>query len=109
MNEQSQLPQLQPAEPARHLRRSRSNRVIAGVCGGLGEYLGLDPVLLRIALVLLVFAGVLGGLMSFGLVGLFIGPVVLAVAHKLLGAWVAQGEPAPQAAEPAAGAATTSP
>jgi phage shock protein C len=31
--------------------------VIAGVCGGLGRYLGIDPVLLRIAAVLLVFAG----------------------------------------------------
>ena len=41
----------------RALRRSRSNRVIAGVCGGLGEYLGVDPVLIRIAAVVLVFVG----------------------------------------------------
>lgn len=38
------------------LRRS-SDRVIAGVCGGLGRYLGVDPVLLRIAFVLLALAG----------------------------------------------------
>jgi predicted PurR-regulated permease PerM len=37
---------------------------------------------------LLVFAGVLGGLISFGLIGLFVGPVVLAVAHTLLRAWM---------------------
>jgi predicted PurR-regulated permease PerM len=37
---------------------------------------------------LLVFAGVIGGLLAFGLVGLFIGPVVLAVTYKLLSAWV---------------------
>lgn len=37
---------------------------------------------------LLIFTGVVGGLMAFGLIGLFVGPVVLAVAHKLLGAWV---------------------
>ena len=37
---------------------------------------------------LLIFIGVVGGLMSFGLIGLFVGPVVLAVAHKLLDAWV---------------------
>jgi predicted PurR-regulated permease PerM len=37
---------------------------------------------------LLVFTGVVGGLLAFGLIGLFIGPVVLAVAHKLLEAWV---------------------
>ena len=41
----------------RELRRSRENRVIAGVCGGLGEYLGVDPVLIRIATVVLVFVG----------------------------------------------------
>jgi predicted PurR-regulated permease PerM len=37
---------------------------------------------------LLVFAGVIGGLLAFGLIGIFIGPVVLAVADKLLTAWI---------------------
>ena len=37
---------------------------------------------------LLVFAGVLGGLTSFGLVGIFVGPVILAVAYKVTEAWV---------------------
>jgi phage shock protein C len=41
----------------RLLRRSRHDRVIAGVCGGLGRYLGLDPVLLRIAFVVLTVTG----------------------------------------------------
>jgi phage shock protein C len=41
----------------RGLRRSRDDRVLAGVCGGLGKYLGVDPVLIRIAAVILVFAG----------------------------------------------------
>jgi predicted PurR-regulated permease PerM len=36
----------------------------------------------------LIFAGVIGGLLAFGLVGLFIGPVVLAVAYTQLAAWV---------------------
>ena len=40
----------------------------------------------------LVFAGVLGGLMTFGLIGIFVGPVVLAVAHTLLEAWATQAE-----------------
>ena len=60
----------------------------------------LRPWLIRMGAdlpLLLVFAGVLGGLMSFGLVGLFIGPVVLAVARTLLGAWLAEA-PAPAAA-----------
>jgi phage shock protein C len=39
------------------LRRSRDDRVIAGVCGGLGRYLGVDPVLIRIAFVVLAVAG----------------------------------------------------
>jgi predicted PurR-regulated permease PerM len=46
---------------------------------------------------LLIFTGVVGGLIAFGLIGLFVGPVVLAVAHKLLEAWTeeAPGHPAP--------------
>jgi predicted PurR-regulated permease PerM len=42
---------------------------------------------------LLIFAGVLGGLIAFGVIGLFIGPVMLAVTYTLLHAWVSQGEP----------------
>jgi predicted PurR-regulated permease PerM len=39
---------------------------------------------------LLIFAGVIGGLFAFGLLGLFVGPVLLAVAYTLLDAWVAE-------------------
>lgn len=41
------------------LYRSRSNKVIAGVCGGMAEYFNIDPILIRIAwiLVTLVMAG----------------------------------------------------
>jgi predicted PurR-regulated permease PerM len=41
---------------------------------------------------LLIFAGVIGGLIAFGVVGLFIGPVVLTVAYTLLANWVADDE-----------------
>jgi predicted PurR-regulated permease PerM len=37
---------------------------------------------------LLIFAGVIGGMLSFGLIGIFIGPVVLAVTYTLLEAWI---------------------
>jgi predicted PurR-regulated permease PerM len=37
---------------------------------------------------LLIFAGVLGGLLAFGVIGLFVGPVMFAVAYTLLTAWV---------------------
>ena len=47
---------------------------------------------------LLIFAGVIGGLLSFGLVGIFIGPVVLAVAYTLLVAWVEDADEAPTGA-----------
>jgi predicted PurR-regulated permease PerM len=51
----------------------------------------LRPVLIKKGAdlpLLLIFAGVMGGLVSFGIVGIFIGPVVLAVAFTLLKAWV---------------------
>jgi predicted PurR-regulated permease PerM len=37
---------------------------------------------------LLIFAGVIGGLLTFGLIGIFVGPVVLAVTYTLLEQWV---------------------
>ena len=48
---------------------------------------GADPPLL------LVFAGVSGGLIAFGVIGLFIGPVVLALAYTLLVDWVSESDP----------------
>ena len=39
----------------------------------------------------LIFAGVIGGLLAFGVVGLFVGPVVLAIAYTEVTAWVADG------------------
>jgi predicted PurR-regulated permease PerM len=42
---------------------------------------------------LLIFTGVIGGLLAFGIVGIFIGPVVLAVAYTLIDDWVASGAP----------------
>jgi predicted PurR-regulated permease PerM len=51
----------------------------------------LRPVLIKKGAdlpLLLVFAGVVGGLLSFGLIGIFVGPVVLAVADALLTAWI---------------------
>ncbi len=43
---------------------------------------------------LLIFAGVIGGLIAFGIIGLFIGPVLLAVSYTLLKEWVAGGDAA---------------
>ncbi|HXX62994.1 MAG TPA: AI-2E family transporter YdiK, partial [Bacteroidota bacterium] len=58
----------------------------------------IRPVLIRRGAdlpLVMIFAGVIGGLIAFGVIGLFIGPVVLAVTHTLLKAWVSgtdQGE-----------------
>ena len=47
----------------------------------------------------LIFAGVIGGLLAFGIIGLFVGPVVLAVTYTLLRAWVARSDEAPASAD----------
>ena len=57
----------------------------------------LRPILIKRGVSLplpLIFAGVIGGLFAFGLVGIFVGPVVLAVGYTLLGAWVEGPAPA---------------
>jgi predicted PurR-regulated permease PerM len=51
---------------------------------------------------LLVFSGVIGGLVAFGVIGLFIGPVALAVAYTLLVEWVSAGEPSDNQGQPPA-------
>ncbi len=39
----------------KQIRKSNTNRKIAGVCGGIGEYLGIDPTLIRLGFVALSF------------------------------------------------------
>jgi len=48
---------------------------------------------------LLIFIGVLGGLIAWGLIGVFLGPVILAVAWELIQAWLQSDSDAPPAAE----------
>ncbi|HEY2864451.1 MAG TPA: AI-2E family transporter YdiK [Casimicrobiaceae bacterium] len=53
----------------------------------------LRPILIRRGAdlpMLLIFAGVIGGLLAFGIIGLFVGPVVLAVTYTLLKEWVTE-------------------
>src|SRR5437667_222485 len=78
------------------LRRSSSNRLVAGVCGGLGDYFGLSPTIYRIAFAVLVLLGlaaavavqwwvvlvvgaILLGLLALGAIGLGLLGVALAV------------------------------
>ena len=56
----------------------------------------LRPMLIRRGAdlpLLLIFAGVIGGLLAFGIIGLFVGPVVLAVSYTLLNEWMREREP----------------
>ena len=48
----------------KRLYRSRKDRMIAGVCGGVGEYLGIDLTLIRLALLLLAIWGG-GGVLAY--------------------------------------------
>ena len=45
---------------------------------------------------LLVFMGVLGGLLAFGFIGVFLGPVILAIAYALLAEWMRPSQQVPQ-------------
>jgi predicted PurR-regulated permease PerM len=64
----------------------------------------LRPALIRMGAdlpLLLIFAGVIGGLVTFGLVGIFVGPVLLAVGWTLMDAWVSEAPEAAPAPLPA--------
>ena len=50
----------QPNGTPKKLYRSRDNRMIAGVAAGIGNYLNVDPTLVRIVFVLLAFANGIG-------------------------------------------------
>src|SRR5689334_1010893 len=47
-------------QPVKQLRRTRQGRIVAGVCSGVGEYVGIDPNILRVALAVATFFGGLG-------------------------------------------------
>ena len=75
----------------RQLRRSRDDRMIGGVCGGLGRYVGIDPIIFRIVLAALaIFGGV--GLLLYALGWLLIPEDGADVSelHRLF-----QGHPSP--------------
>ena len=56
----------------KRIYRSRENRMICGVCGGVGEYFNIDPTLIRLAVAL-------AGVCSFGTCGLayFVAAVII--------------------------------
>ena len=56
----------QPSAPQRVLRRPRDDRVLAGVCSGIARYFGLDPIIVRLAFVILTVAGGGGTYVGWG-------------------------------------------
>jgi phage shock protein C len=57
---------LPPSAPPRKLMRSRTHKVIAGVCGGIAEYLDIDPTVVRVLYVAAsVFSAVFPGLLAY--------------------------------------------
>ena len=65
----------------KRLYRSRDERMLFGVCGGIAEYFGVDPTLIRLLFVALVVMGAGGGLL------LYVAMVIL-VPEKPIGATV---------------------
>jgi phage shock protein C len=61
------------ADKVRKLFRSRDDRMIGGVCGGVGEFFGIDSTLVRLLFVLSIFIG--GGGIFVYLVALIIVPL----------------------------------
>lgn len=47
------------------LRRSRDNRMIAGVCGGLGEFFGIDPLWFRLGFLIALIPGGVPGVAAY--------------------------------------------
>jgi phage shock protein PspC (stress-responsive transcriptional regulator) len=61
-----------PESGRRRLRRSRRHRIVAGVCGGLGDWLGLPPLLVRILFVLIGALPVLPGILVYAVLWVLI-------------------------------------
>ena len=58
----------------KRLYRSRTERKIAGICGGLGEYFGVDPVFVRLLwIVVTCLSGVVPGILAY-LIGWLVVP-----------------------------------
>lgn len=53
------------SEQVRRLKRSLTDRKVAGVCGGLGDYLDIDPVVFRLLFVLACLPGGIPGLIAY--------------------------------------------
>jgi len=53
------------AKKVKRLLRSKKNRVIAGVCGGIGEYFNVDPTIIRLIWVILTLVSMGAGILAY--------------------------------------------
>ena len=56
------------------LRRSRTNRIVSGVCGGLGDFFGVDPFWFRLAFLIAILPGGVPGLAAYLIMWLIVPP-----------------------------------
>jgi phage shock protein PspC (stress-responsive transcriptional regulator) len=56
----------------KRLVRSKTNRSISGVCGGIGEYLGIDPAVIRLVWVIMSIASIGMGILIYFVAALII-------------------------------------
>ena len=93
---------------AKRLYRSREDRMLAGVCGGLGVYLNIDPTVIRLALLLLVLFGMGTGVIVYVIAWLLVPEEPLDQANTAMtptqkaqpAQAPAQSQPAPAPAPP---------
>lgn len=62
-------------DPRRPLRRSRQHRMVAGVCGGIAEWLGWDPTLVRVLYVV-------GSILSVAFPGILVYVILWIIVPK---------------------------
>lgn len=72
------------APPRRLLRRRLDNRVIAGVCSGLADYLAIEPILVRLGFVVITFAGG-AGVLAYIILWIVMTPAPVGTAAQPVG------------------------
>lgn len=61
----SPYPSYEQQQQPRRLTRSMTDKMIAGVCGGIAQYLNVDATLIRVIFLVLVLAGIFPGVLAY--------------------------------------------
>jgi phage shock protein C len=80
-------------DDTKKLRRSNDQRILTGVCGGIGEYTGIDANIIRLIFVILAVFGVSTGLILYVIAWLVIPEqgATKSVAEELIGSFTNKG------------------